>query len=315
MAINATQALQLATLLAQTAQQFHGSNTNAGRLSQSLAASAQAGIQAEAIKKAKKEQKKKEKGGMLGSVGGLLGTAAGVALAPVTGGASLALAGGIGGALGSAAGQAIGGGGVDAMSALGAGVQGAMTGYGYGKSLPEAPSVASAPSALPPSYVPGDPLVDVTSAFSYPGTMVGAPVSQVAGGGLGESMAKAASPAIAAGGYFAPQTSVGRQVPLTPQGSPQYVGNPTAWAEQFPSRKVPVQAIPSPQKVGSTVQARPRYVHRVGQVLSYMTGNQSGYTQAYINHTAPGQPDELWPGNNSFDPYNPPRNNWGPPPL
>jgi len=243
MAINATQALQLATLLAQTAQQFHGSNTNAGRLSQSLAASAQAGIQAEAIKKAKKEQKKKEKSSGLGSIGGMLGTAAGIALAPVTGGASLALAGGIGGALGSAAGQAIGGGGVDAMSALGAGAQGAMTGYDYGKSmLPEAPSVVKAPS------IPGNPVVpSINNAFEYPGTMVGAPKM-----------------------FSYPDTMVGRHIP--------------------------VQAIPSPQKVGSTVQARPRYTHRVGQVLSYMTGNQSGYTQPYINHTAPGQPDELYPG-------------------
>lgn len=103
-------------------------------------------MQAE-LERQKKEEEKKKKSKLFGSVGSTLGTIAGLALAPVTGGASIPLAmaaGGLGGAIGGTAGSMIGGGGFDAGQTLGYGVQGAMGGLGAGMFAPAASGAAGA---------------------------------------------------------------------------------------------------------------------------------------------------------------------------
>ena len=153
--MDAQQALQLAALLGQHAQVFTQSNPGQNALANHLIGSAQAGIQAEALKKAKKEEEKKKKGALGGSVGSLLGTAAGMALAPVTGGASLALAGGLGGMAGGLAGQALTGGSPSMTQGLGYGIQGAQAGYQYGKAGELSQSVGNgAQGNLSPSNAP-----------------------------------------------------------------------------------------------------------------------------------------------------------------
>jgi hypothetical protein len=95
-----------------------------------------------AMKKAEEERKKKERGKLFGKLGSTVGTIAGVALAPVTGGASLAIPaamGAAGGALGGTAGQLVGGGGFDFTDTLGYAADGALGGAmggmsaGFGK--------------------------------------------------------------------------------------------------------------------------------------------------------------------------------------
>lgn len=102
----------------------------------------QAQAQQQALKKAKEEEEKKEKAGFMGKVGSALGTIGGVALAPLTGGASLAIPaalGAAGSAVGGAAGRALGGGGFDlqqtGMDAIMGGVGGLGAGMmgGFGK--------------------------------------------------------------------------------------------------------------------------------------------------------------------------------------
>lgn len=72
--------------------------------------------------KQRKKAEEKEKGSKLGKIGSTLGSIAGYALAPVTGGASLALSTGLGAGLGSVAGQAMGGQGIDWGDAMRSGV-------------------------------------------------------------------------------------------------------------------------------------------------------------------------------------------------
>lgn len=264
MGLDATKALQLSVMLGQVSQLFAGPTSNQGRFAQSLIQSGQAGIQAEAIKKARKEEEKKSKSKGLGSIGGILGTAAGIALAPVTGGASLALAGGLGGAIGSAAGQAIGGGGVDGTDVAMSGLNGGFQGYSFGKSALANTVTDMGPKGLPQNYLPGDSLVqDVGNSFAYPGTMVGR--------------------AIPPTNYAVPNTQIGRQLPALAQASPQHVGSPSQWASQFP-------------KVGGGSTAQAGFGKRFGAALGQMSGQQQQHysPSPYIQRTAPGQPDILW---------------------
>ena len=92
-----------------------------------------------AINEELKKQKKAEKGKLFGSIGSTIGAIGGAALAPLTGGASLAIPaalGAAGSAVGGAAGEAIGGGSVNPRNLIGYGLQGAgsglMTGIGTG---------------------------------------------------------------------------------------------------------------------------------------------------------------------------------------
>ena len=105
----------------------------------------------QAQKKAEKERKKKEQSGLLGKLGATLGTLGGAALAPATGGASLAIPA-LTGAAGGAIGQAAGGGGFDAGSIAGYGAQGLMGGYGASAYNPannaQAPDIDADVSAM-----------------------------------------------------------------------------------------------------------------------------------------------------------------------
>ena len=130
MANKAMVASQLAAVFGQLAEQI-SPLTMSGRVGGSLAGMNQTKIQADLEKEARAEAEKKKKRGMFGSIGQTLGTAAGVALAPVTGGASLIGAAALGGGLGRVAGSAIGGGGgqFNAFNAFGEGaLGGAMSG-------------------------------------------------------------------------------------------------------------------------------------------------------------------------------------------
>lgn len=95
----------------------------------------QAQAQQQALKQAEEERKKKEKAGTFGKIGSTLGTIGGIALAPFTGGASLAIPaalGAAGGALGGAAGRAVGGGGFDMQQTLMDAAMGGVGGLGAG---------------------------------------------------------------------------------------------------------------------------------------------------------------------------------------
>lgn len=270
MSLDATKALQLSVMLGQISQLFAGPTSNQGRFAQALIANGQAGIQAEAIKKAKKEEEKKSKSGALGSIGGILGSAAGIALAPVTGGASLALAGGLGGALGSAAGQAIGGGGVDPTTVALSGINGGFQGYDFAKSGLTQKAMNPTPSVdSPQPYLPGDSLVnDVSKSFAYPGSMVGRQLPQ--------------APAPQS---YLPNTSIGRDIPMTAQGSPQHIGDASAWRAQFP----PVQ--------NTTAQAGGRgFLNRFysGFQQNRPAQNPALNQSPYIQRTPDGQPDIIW---------------------
>lgn len=103
--------------------------------------------QAVALRKQKEAEEKKRKSSLFGSIGSTLGTIAGVALAPVTGGASLAipaLAGAAGGAIGGTVGNLVGGGGFNPQQSLMYGAQGAMGGLAAGMFAPAAAGAAGA---------------------------------------------------------------------------------------------------------------------------------------------------------------------------
>lgn len=110
-------------------------NSTTQQLNQQMNQMFQAQAQKQALENAEKERKKKEKSGFLGKVGSALGTIGGIALAPVTGGASLAIPaalGAAGGALGGAAGRAVGGGGFDMQQTLMDAAMGGVGGLGAG---------------------------------------------------------------------------------------------------------------------------------------------------------------------------------------
>jgi hypothetical protein len=95
----------------------------------------QAQAQQQALQRAEEERKKKEKSGSLGKVGAALGTIGGIALAPLTGGASLAIPaalGAAGGAIGGSVGRAVGGGGFDMQQTLTDAAMGGVGGLGAG---------------------------------------------------------------------------------------------------------------------------------------------------------------------------------------
>lgn len=135
--------LQLSSLLTQTGAAFSAPGSPTNRLATSSAQSAQSGIIAEQRRQLKKKAEKEQKGKLGGSIGATLGGLAGVALAPFTGGASLALTAALGAggaALGDIAGTTIAGGEVDPGSVLqsaviggiGGGISGGLANAGAG---------------------------------------------------------------------------------------------------------------------------------------------------------------------------------------
>lgn len=144
MGLTATQIYQLQTLLSNTASGLAPAGSAPAQGAEANRQAAQSGIQGEAIKKAKKEEEKKNKGGFLGEIGGALGSMAGVALAPLTGGTSLAATaafGAAGGMVGTAAGEYAGGGEIDPVRV---GVAGLMGGIGGGVNAYTAKNAATA---------------------------------------------------------------------------------------------------------------------------------------------------------------------------
>lgn len=107
---------------------------------------------ADAVRKQQKEEEEKKKAGLFGKIGSTLGTIGGVALAPLTGGASLAIPaalGAAGGAIGGAAGRMIGGGEFDPRQFMMDSAQGGLGGYlggtigGFGKAAQGATQAAA----------------------------------------------------------------------------------------------------------------------------------------------------------------------------
>jgi hypothetical protein len=156
MALNPLQAMQLSTLLAGHAKMFTANNPGQNEFADYLLKSGQAGTMGLLAEEEEKKRKKKEKGLLGGKIGATLGTVAGIALAPVTGGASLAAAGALGGGLGGLAGQYIAGGSPSASSFALDAAQGGLSGYQFGKQGELAESVKNA--AVQPN-VPGSPPV------------------------------------------------------------------------------------------------------------------------------------------------------------
>lgn len=159
--MNAQQAYQLSALLAQTAQRYiPNPNSAQARYSQALLGNAQSGIQAEAIKAAKKREADAKKSKLGGSVGGIVGTVLGIALAPFTGGASLALAGAAGGTAGSFLGSKAMGGDPGASELAGGAATGLMGGVSAGRTSGQSPGPMTQNvqhGSTPSSFVPGAP--------------------------------------------------------------------------------------------------------------------------------------------------------------
>lgn len=133
MAIDALLASQLAAMFAQQGSRFARPGSAEAAFAASQLDTARGNIQAEAIKKDRRRQKKKAKKSQLGGIGASLGSLAGIAgaaLAPFTGGASLALTAGAGAAGGALGGLAGSGGETDA--ALRGLVTGGIGGIGAG---------------------------------------------------------------------------------------------------------------------------------------------------------------------------------------
>jgi len=136
MAISALKASQLATLLAGHAKMFTANNPGQNEFADYLLRSGQSATMGLLAEEEEKKRKKASKGGSLGTIGAALGTAAGIYLAPLTGGTSLAalsLGGGLGGAVGGLAGQYISGGAPTIDSVALDATQGGLSGYTLGK--------------------------------------------------------------------------------------------------------------------------------------------------------------------------------------
>lgn len=194
------QLYQLSAMLASVAEGMYRPDSGGAAMARSLKGSAQSAIQAEAVKKAKEEEEKKKKGGMFGSIGSALGTIGGVALAPFTGGTSLAATaamGALGSTVGGTAGTLLGGGDVTARGML---TDAVMGGVGGAASW-AMPNLMPGLKASPVTQVNGMP-VGATSPISTP--TLSAPPQSVAGiqvpsslGDIGGSVSKFAAPSIA----------------------------------------------------------------------------------------------------------------------
>lgn len=160
------QLYQLSAMLASVAEGMYRPDSGGASMARSLKGSAQSAIQAEAVKKAKEEEEKKKKGGMFGSIGSALGTIGGVALAPFTGGTSLAATaamGALGSTVGGTAGTLLGGGDVTARGML---TDAVMGGVGGAASW-AMPNLMPGLKASPVTQVNGMP-VGATSPISTP---------------------------------------------------------------------------------------------------------------------------------------------------
>jgi hypothetical protein len=149
MASSEQKILQLSSLLSQIGAAYSAPGSPVNRAATGLTASAQSGILAAQREEAKKLAEKKKKGALGGSIGGTLGALAGIALAPVTGGASLALVGAASGALGSAAGSLATGGEIDTTSVLTSAAMGGIGGGFAGHAAKAAGTAGQAAATIP----------------------------------------------------------------------------------------------------------------------------------------------------------------------
>jgi hypothetical protein len=140
MGISSEKLLSLGQLFNQAGTMYAAPGSSQAAFNDKMNDTFNAQQQAVALRKQKEAEEKKRKSGLFGSIGSTLGTIAGVALAPVTGGASLAipaLAGAAGGAIGGTVGNLVGGGGFNPQQTLMYGAQGAMGGLGAGMFAPK----------------------------------------------------------------------------------------------------------------------------------------------------------------------------------
>jgi hypothetical protein len=141
MGISSEKLLSLGQLFNQAGTMYAAPGSSQAAFNDKMGDTFNAQQQAVALRKQKEAEEKKKKAGLFGSIGSTLGTIAGVALAPVTGGASLAipaLAGAAGGAIGGTVGNLVGGGGFNPQQTLMYGAQGAMGGLSAGMFAPKA---------------------------------------------------------------------------------------------------------------------------------------------------------------------------------
>jgi len=145
MGISSEKLLSLGQLFNQAGTMYAAPGSSMSEFNNRMNDTFNAQQQSVALRKQKEAEEKKRKSGLFGSIGSTLGTIAGVALAPVTGGASLAipaLAGAAGGAIGGTVGNLVGGGGFNPQQTLMYGAQGAMGGLGAGMFAPKAVGAA-----------------------------------------------------------------------------------------------------------------------------------------------------------------------------
>lgn len=141
MGISSEKLLALGQLFNQAGTMYAAPGSSQAAFNERMADTFSTQQQAVALRKQKEAEEKKRKSSLFGSIGSTLGTIAGVALAPVTGGASLAipaLAGAAGGAIGGTVGNLVGGGGFNPQQSLMYGAQGAMGGLAAGMFAPGA---------------------------------------------------------------------------------------------------------------------------------------------------------------------------------
>lgn len=146
MGISSEKLLALGQLFNQAGTMYAAPGSSQAAFNDKMGDTFNAQQQAVALRKQKEAEEKKRKSGLFGSIGSTLGTIAGVALAPVTGGASLAipaLAGAAGGAIGGTVGNLVGGGGFNPQQTLMYGAQGAMGGLSAGMFAPKVVGAAN----------------------------------------------------------------------------------------------------------------------------------------------------------------------------
>lgn len=146
MGISTEKLLGLGQLFNQAGTMYAAPGSSQAAFNERMADTFSTQQQAVALRKQKEAEEKKRKSSLFGSIGSTLGTIAGVALAPVTGGASLAipaLAGAAGGAIGGTVGNLVGGGGFNPQQTLMYGAQGAMGGLSAGMFAPKVVGAAN----------------------------------------------------------------------------------------------------------------------------------------------------------------------------
>lgn len=213
---NATMLYQLSAALASIGEGVGGfalpSGVDVRGTSKAAREAAQSGIAGEAVRK---ERERKNKGGGMGGLGAALGTIGGIALAPVTGGASLALAGALGGAVGGAAGRGLSGGKAFdprsiGMDAIGGAIGGGVAGYAGGAANVAGGAAKSAGAAYNPA------------AASFMGT---APTKLQAANAISQGMGGAAKMAGSGGLQTVPWGGAGGSITGVPKAA---MGQPLA---------------------------------------------------------------------------------------